>query len=162
VVMASPSQIAAAGAEPVGTVVCGAGPAPRHTGTMTAAADPARTVAVVGAGPRGTAIVERLVAASNGPHWRGGLTVHLIDPLVGGGGAVWRDDQPEVLLMNTTTCQTTMYPDESCNAVLPVPRAETLAEHLGREGLAPTDFASRALTAATSPMCSPRRGGTRT
>src|SRR5699024_657874 len=127
-----------------GTVVCGAGPAPRHTGTMTAAADPARTVAVVGAGPRGTAIVERLVAASNGPHWRGGLTVHLIDPLVGRGGAVWRDDQPEVLLMNTTTCQTTMYPDESCHAVLPVPRAETLAEHLGREGLAPTDFASRA------------------
>src|SRR5699024_7203756 len=132
VVMASSSQIAAAGAEPGGTVVCGAGPAPRHTGTMTAAADPARTGPVVGPGPRGTAIVERLVAASNGPHWRGGLTVHLIDPLVGRGGAVWRDDQPEVLLMNTTTCQTTMYPDESCHAVLPVPRAETLAEHLGR------------------------------
>src|SRR5699024_990358 len=80
----------------------------------------------------------------NRPARRGGLTVHLIDPLVGRGGAVWRDDQPEVLLMNTTTCQTTMYPDESCHAVLPVQRAETLAEHLRREGLAPTDFASRA------------------
>ena len=142
--MAPSSQIAPAGAETDGAAVCDAGSGPRHTGTMIAVADPARTVAVIGAGPRGTAIVERLVAASNGPRWRGGLTVHLIDPLVGRGGAVWRDDQPEVLLMNTTTCQTTMYPDESCHAVLPVPRAETLAEHLRREGLAPTDFASRA------------------
>src|SRR5699024_8841139 len=60
------------------------------------------------------------------------------------GGAVWRDDQSEVLLMNTTTCQTTMYPDESCHALLPVPRSETLAEHLAGEGLRPTDFAPRA------------------
>ncbi|MGP9537627.1 FAD/NAD(P)-binding protein [Brachybacterium sp. AOP43-C2-M15] len=111
---------------------------------MTAAIDPVRTVAVIGAGPRGTAIVERLVAASNCPAWRGALTVHLIDPLVGRGGAVWRHDQPEVLLMNTTTCQTTMYPDESCHAVLPAPHARTLADHLAGEGLRPTDFASRA------------------
>ena len=111
---------------------------------MTAASDPARTVAVVGAGPRGTAIIERLVAASTTPQWHGSLTVHLIDPLVGHGGAVWRDDQSEVLLMNTTTCQTTMYPDESCHALLPVPRSETLAEHLAGEGLRPTDFAPRA------------------
>ena len=92
---------------------------------MTAAAELARTIAVVGAGPRGTAIIERLVAASNGPQWRGGLTVHLIDPLVGRGGAVWRHDQSAVLLMNTTTCQTTMYPDESCHAMLPAPRTRT-------------------------------------
>lgn len=111
---------------------------------MTAAAEPVRTVAVVGAGPRGTAIIERLAAASTAPDWHGALTVHLIDPLVGRGGAVWRHDQSEVLLMNTTTCQTTMYPDESCHAVLPVPRRETLADHLAGEGLAPTDFASRA------------------
>src|SRR5690606_10029276 len=68
----------------------------------------------------------------------------LIDPLVGRGGAVWRHDQSEVLLMNTTTRQTTMYPDESCHAVLPASRTETLADHLAGEGLAPTDFASRA------------------
>lgn len=111
---------------------------------MTAATDPVRTVAVIGAGPRGTAIIERLVAASAGPDWHGTLTVHLIDPQVGRGGAVWRHDQPEVLLMNTTTCQTTMYPDESCHGVLPVSRTETLADHLAGEGLAPTDFASRA------------------
>ncbi|MFC7458632.1 FAD/NAD(P)-binding protein [Brachybacterium sp. GCM10030267] len=111
---------------------------------MTAATEPARTVAVVGAGPRGTAIVERLVAASRRADWQGHLTVHLIDPHVGRGGSVWRHDQPDVLLMNTTTCQTTMYPDESCRPVLPTLHTETLADHLAREGLGPGDFASRA------------------
>lgn len=111
---------------------------------MTAATDPVRTVAVIGAGPRGTAIVERLVAASTSPAWRGPLTVHLIDPQVGRGGAVWRLDQPDVLLMNTTTCQTTMYPDASCHAVLPSRHSETLADFLAGEGLGPSDFASRA------------------
>ena len=111
---------------------------------MTATPENARAVAVIGAGPRGTAIIERLVAASQSSSWQGALTVHLIDPLVGHGGAVWRDDQSEVLLMNTTTCQTTMYPDESCHAQLPTARTVTLADHLAGEGLAPTDFASRA------------------
>jgi len=111
---------------------------------MSAATDPVRTVAVVGAGPRGTAVIERLVAASTASEWNGALTVHLIDPLVGRGGAVWRTDQSDVLLMNTTTCQTTMYPDESCHATLPTPRGETLADHLAAEGLRPTDYAPRA------------------
>ena len=121
-----------------------AGACPRHTGGMSPASDHVRAVAVIGAGPRGTAIVERLVAASHSPAWQGALTVHLIDPQVGRGGAVWRHDQPEVLLMNTTTCQTTMYPDASCHGVLPSPRTVTLADHLAGEGLAPTDFAPRA------------------
>ncbi|WP_193104279.1 FAD/NAD(P)-binding protein [Brachybacterium sp. FME24] len=111
---------------------------------MTAATDLARTVAVIGAGPRGTAIIERLVAASKLPEWRGALTVHLIDPQVGRGGAVWRHDQSDVLLMNTTTCQTSMYPDETCHPVLAPLHTETLADHLADEGLAPSDFASRA------------------
>ncbi|GAA1488475.1 FAD/NAD(P)-binding protein [Brachybacterium sacelli] len=111
---------------------------------MTAATDLARTVAVIGAGPRGTAIIERLVAASRCPDWHGPLTVHLVDPHVGHGGRVWREDQPDVLLMNTTTCQTTMYPDPSCHSVLPPVHTDTLADHLAAEGLGPGDFASRA------------------
>lgn len=111
---------------------------------MTSSSEPVRTVAVVGAGPRGTAIVERLVAASTLPDWRGRLTVHLIDPQVGRGGAVWRHDQPDALLMNTATCQTTLYPDESCHPVLPVLRTETLADHLAADGYGPSDVAPRA------------------
>ncbi len=110
----------------------------------TSAAELARTVVVIGAGPRGTAVIERLVAASLTDAWQGQVTVHLVDPQVGLGGAVWRSDQDEVLLMNTTTCQTTMYPDESCRSILPVPRRDTLADHLAADGLAPTDFAPRA------------------
>lgn len=105
---------------------------------------PHRTVAVIGAGPRGTAIVERLAAASRTAPWQGRLTVHVVDPHVGKGGSVWRCDQSEVLLMNTTTCQTTMYPDESCHPDLPVPHRETLGDHLAAEGLGPADYASRA------------------
>ena len=111
---------------------------------MIAPTEPTRTVAVVGAGPRGTAIIERLVAASTIPDWQGRLTVHLIDPYVGRGGSVWRHDQPEVLLMNTATCQTTMYPDESCHPLLPVTRTGTLSDHLAEEGFAASDFAPRA------------------
>ncbi|MFE5775957.1 FAD/NAD(P)-binding protein [Brachybacterium sp. NPDC056505] len=103
-----------------------------------------REVAVIGAGPRGTAIIERLVAASQRGDWQGLLEVHLVDPCAGLGGNVWRSDQGEVLLMNTATCQTTMYPDESCRPELPFPHTETLADFLAAEGLGPADIASRA------------------
>jgi hypothetical protein len=102
------------------------------------------SVAVVGAGPRGVSIVERLVAAARTEDWDGLLTVHLIDPQVDRGGSVWRTDQSEVLLMNTATCQTTMYPDASCHARLPRLHERTLADHLAAEGLGPADVASRA------------------
>lgn len=106
--------------------------------------EPARTVVVIGAGPRGTAVLERMVAASTTPGWHGPLDVHLVDPDVGRGGAVWRTDQSHVLLMNTTTCQTTMYPDASCRPLLPVPHHETLADFLAPAGYAPADIAPRA------------------
>lgn len=105
---------------------------------------PDGSVAVIGAGPRGTAVVERLVAASNAPGWHGRLDVHLVDPDVGLGGAVWRIDQSPVLLMNTAASQTTLYPDASCSPCLPVLRNETLAEFLAADGYGPADIAPRA------------------
>lgn len=108
------------------------------------AASPLRRVAVIGAGPRGIAVLERIVAASATDAFRGELEVHLIDPHVDRGGAVWRTDQPPVLLMNTATSQTTMYPDASCAPVLPVPHTATLADFLAPEGLGPADIAPRA------------------
>lgn len=101
-------------------------------------------IAVVGMGPRGTAVLERLVAASTTPTWRGRVDVHIIDPHVGLGGAVWRHDQSPVLLMNTATSQTTQYPDESCHPILPVPHRETLADHAAVAGIAVTECAPRA------------------
>ncbi|UYG16818.1 FAD/NAD(P)-binding protein [Brachybacterium huguangmaarense] len=109
-----------------------------------ASPSPLRRVAVVGAGPRGIAITERLSAAAGTDAWQGGLELHLVDPDVGRGGAVWRADQSPVLLMNTATCQTTMYPDPSCTPCLPVGHRRTLADFLSTEGYAPADIAPRA------------------
>ena len=102
------------------------------------------TIAVVGMGPRGTAVLERLVAASTTDAWQGRITVHCIDPHVGLGGSVWRHDQSPVLLMNTTTAQTTQYPDASTHPTLPVLHSETLAEHAAAAGLGAADFSPRA------------------
>lgn len=105
---------------------------------------PLAALAVVGMGPRGTAVLERLVAASTSDRWRTRLTVHCIDPHVGLGGAVWRHDQPPVLLMNTATAQTSEYPDSSTHPALPVLHRDTLADHAAGAGLGPADFAPRA------------------
>lgn len=42
------------------------------------------------------------------------LVIHLIDPYPPGAGVVWRTDQPESLLMNTTIAEQTVFPDSSC------------------------------------------------
>lgn len=109
-----------------------------------AAAAPLARLAVVGAGPRGTAVIERLVAASRLPQWQGRVDVHLIDPYVGSGGSVWRYDQPRVLLMNTATSQTTQYPDDSTRPQLPRLHEDTLADSVDGDELGPADCAPRA------------------
>ena len=71
------------------------------------------TVAVVGAGPRGTSFLERLLAvveefaatvAPAGDPWpepEGLLNIVVIDPYQPGPGHVWRTEQSELFLMNT-------------------------------------------------------------
>ncbi|GGC98494.1 hypothetical protein GCM10011512_26790 [Tersicoccus solisilvae] len=74
------------------------------------------TVAVVGAGPRGTSVLERLLAHAR-VHDDVRLTVHLIDPHPAGPGRVWRSDQSRLPLMNTPSLFPTVVPD----GVLEVP-----------------------------------------
>src|SRR5699024_9026496 len=71
---------------------------------------------------RGLTVLERLVAlapkrfARQVPESAGpALTIHLIDPYPPGAGIVWRTDQPESLLMNTTIAEQTVFPDASCS-----------------------------------------------
>lgn len=70
------------------------------------------SVVVVGAGPRGTSVVERISA-----NWAGDdateLVVHLVDPAPAGGGRVWRHDQPAHLLMNTLCADATHFTDDT-------------------------------------------------
>ena len=75
------------------------------------------TVAIIGVGPRGLSVLERIVAlaAARWPDSRDPIAVHLIDPYPPGAGIVWRTDQPTSLLMNTTIGEQTIFPDASCS-----------------------------------------------
>lgn len=84
-------------------------------------------ICVVGAGPRGVCVVERLVA--NAPVPRGGpVAVHVVDPYAGRGGRVWDTRQSRHLLMNTVASQVTVFPDPSVDCAGPVATGPTLHE----------------------------------
>ncbi|MEH0109356.1 FAD/NAD(P)-binding protein [Tersicoccus sp. MR15.9] len=92
------------------------------------------TVAVVGAGPRGTSVLERLLAhARVNPDVH--VDLHLIDPFPPGPGRVWRADQSRLPLMNTPSLFPTVVPD----GALEVPGVagstfDAWRERLTREG----------------------------
>ncbi|NJC21181.1 putative NAD(P)/FAD-binding protein YdhS [Arthrobacter pigmenti] len=69
-------------------------------------------VAIIGAGPRGTSVLERL-AANWSAFPEGGrprLTVHVVEPYEPGPGHVWRPDQSRHFLMNTPALFPTVVP----------------------------------------------------
>ncbi|GAA2323320.1 FAD/NAD(P)-binding protein [Streptomyces violaceusniger] len=112
------------------------------------AGDP-HAIAVVGAGPRGTSVLERLCASA--PELAPGipLTVHMLDPSPPGAGRVWRTAQPDELLMNTVASQVTLFTDASVECGGPVRTGPSLYEWVAARGLAPglgpDDYPSRAL-----------------
>jgi uncharacterized NAD(P)/FAD-binding protein YdhS len=68
-------------------------------------------VCVIGAGPRGTSVLERLCANAHDLDQR--VVVHVVDPAPAGPGAVWRPSQSAHLLMNTVASQVSMFTDNS-------------------------------------------------
>ncbi|MDN3020523.1 FAD/NAD(P)-binding protein [Streptomyces sp. S.PB5] len=105
---------------------------------------PPVSVALVGAGPRGTSVLERLCASAPEllpPGSR--LTVHVVDPAPPGAGRVWRTAQPAELLMNTVACQVTLFTDESVDCSGPVRPGPSLHEWSGGE-LDPDEYPTRA------------------
>lgn len=89
-----------------------------------------RTLAVLGAGPRGISVVERLIA-NHGALGGGPVEVHLVDPAPAGGGRIWRDDQPAHLLMNTLCADATHWTDDSVACEGPVVAGPTLYDWCG-------------------------------
>ncbi|MBL1087388.1 FAD/NAD(P)-binding protein [Streptomyces actinomycinicus] len=93
---------------------------PGAPGTARASAEPAGNgtaahleVCLVGAGPRGLSVLERLCAQERkSPRWDT-VTVHVVDPDPPGSGRVWRPTQSRHLLMNTVASQVTVYTDAS-------------------------------------------------
>ncbi|MET8014340.1 FAD/NAD(P)-binding protein [Streptomyces sp. NPDC005271] len=112
------------------------------------AGDP-HAIAIVGAGPRGTSVLERICASAPEltPHTP--LTVHMVDPSPPGAGRVWRTAQPGELLMNTVASQVTLFTDDSVECGGPVRTGPSLYEWAAAGGLAPglgpDDYPSRAL-----------------
>ncbi|GAA5701262.1 hypothetical protein Save01_02065 [Streptomyces avermitilis] len=113
------------------------------------------SVALVGAGPRGTSVLERLCASAPellAPGVR--LTVHVVDPAPPGPGRVWRTAQSPELLMNTVACQVTLFTDESVECAGPIRPGPSLYEWASGGGigagvgvgeeLGPDDYPTRA------------------
>ncbi|YCH05974.1 FAD/NAD(P)-binding protein [Arthrobacter sp. alpha11c] len=78
-------------------------------------------VALIGAGPRGTSVLERLLAnwaagATNranrtDPRWSA-LHVHVVDPFPPASGHVWQPEQSRLYLMNTQAFYPTLIPED--------------------------------------------------
>ncbi|HEY6797295.1 MAG TPA: FAD/NAD(P)-binding protein [Kineosporiaceae bacterium] len=86
------------------------------------------SVVIVGGGPRGTGLVERLVA--NAPELLGdaALTVHVVEPFTIGAGRIWRSDQSPLLWANSQAEDMTMFTDASCRIEGPVVPGPTFLE----------------------------------
>lgn len=118
------------------------------------------SVAIIGVGPRGLSVLERLVALASA-RWspaRGPITVHLIDPYPPGAGIVWRTDQPTSLLMNTTIGEQTIFPDASCSFLGEVP--DESGESSGGTGAAAGHSGSPAEATASPAEATARDRGT--
>ncbi|MER6419396.1 FAD/NAD(P)-binding protein [Streptomyces sp. NPDC001137] len=70
-------------------------------------------VCVIGAGPRGLSVLERLCANARAHALGTEVVVHVVDPCPPGAGRVWRTDQSHHLLMNTVASQVTLFTDPS-------------------------------------------------
>ncbi|HEY0542135.1 MAG TPA: FAD/NAD(P)-binding protein [Actinoallomurus sp.] len=111
-------------------------------------------ICVIGAGPRGTSVLERITA--NAPDQR--LDVHLVDPYPPGGGHVWQADQPGDLLMNTVSADATLFTDDSVRCEGPVVPGPSLYEWARTVARDDPDPAVRAEAARMRPWSHPTRG----
>ncbi|SFJ73457.1 FAD-NAD(P)-binding [Amycolatopsis sacchari] len=85
-------------------------------------------LAIVGAGPRGVGVLERISANAAELLGTTRLVVHLIDPFPPGPGRIWRYEQSPLLRMNSMTEDVTMFTDETVRMDGPVRPGPSLAE----------------------------------
>ncbi|MFI2643489.1 FAD/NAD(P)-binding protein [Streptomyces sp. NPDC018610] len=103
------------------------------------------SLVVVGAGPRGTGLIERIAANVAELYAGAGLDIHLVDPHPPGSGRIWRDAQSPLLWMNSHAEDVTMFTDDTVDMAGPVREGPTLHEWAGVAG---STFADRRLQGA--------------
>jgi uncharacterized NAD(P)/FAD-binding protein YdhS len=113
------------------------------------------TVAIVGAGPRGVSVLERIAASAPDLLGGGSLEVHLVDPYPPGGGHVWQSGQPGHLLMNTVAAHATVFTDDSVLCEGPIVAGPTVYEWAKSHPHADPEIAAEA--AAMLPWSHPTR-----
>lgn len=89
------------------------------------------SLAVIGAGPRGTSLIERIGAHLSDPTspFRGtAFDLHVIDEAESGAGRIWRTDQTRELCMNTLADAVTLFTETSSTVQGPVIEGPTLYE----------------------------------
>ncbi|POX37357.1 adenylate cyclase [Streptomyces sp. Ru73] len=117
------------------------------------------SLVIVGAGPRGTGLLERIAANAAELYGDRPLDIHLVDPHPPGAGRIWRPDQSPLLWMNSMAEDITLFTDESVEMAGPVRPGPTLAAWARQVGdgtvtvppgpaeaagtLGPRDFAGR-------------------
>ncbi|KAA9161057.1 adenylate cyclase [Amycolatopsis acidicola] len=127
---------------------------------------PPAQLAIIGAGPRGVGVLERLSANAAELLGDRRLVVHLIDPFPPGPGRIWRYEQSPLLRMNSMTEDVTMFTDETVRIDGPIGPGPSLFEWVERlragevdhalagdlgdelNSLASTDFPTRRLQSA--------------
>ncbi|MFD3820400.1 FAD/NAD(P)-binding protein [Streptomyces rubiginosohelvolus] len=126
----------------------------------------APSIVVIGGGPRGTGVIERIAANAAELYGDRPLDLHVVDPHPAGGGRIWRPDQSPLLWMNSMAEDVTMFTDETVELAGPVvagPALDAWAEDVraGRitpdadpsvlaevHGLSGADFPTRRLQSA--------------
>lgn len=85
-------------------------------------------LAVVGAGPRGVGVLERIGANAGELLGARRLVVHLIDPFPAGAGRVWRYEQSPLLRMNSMPVDVTVFTDDTVEIDGPIRPGPSLIE----------------------------------
>ncbi|MHA5051639.1 FAD/NAD(P)-binding protein [Streptomyces sp. SD15] len=92
------------------------------------------SLVIVGAGPRGTGLLERIAANAPELYAGSGLDIHLVDPYPVGAGRIWREEQSPLLWMNSQAEDVTMFTDETVDMAGPVREGPTLHEWAELDG----------------------------
>lgn len=85
-------------------------------------------IAIVGAGPRGAGLLERLLANMAELLPDAPVDVHVIEPFPFGAGRIWRWDQSSLLWANSQAEDMTMFTDASCRIDGPIRPGPTFDE----------------------------------